>query len=236
MNPSFGVKPQRQSNASAFFQGSPEIRENISTLLPEQQGLYNQLQSAANGSFGQSANYYRNLLSDNPSDLEAFAAPEQRRFQEQIIPGLAEQFAGMGSGGLESSGFRNATVNAGRDLAERIAMIRANLRQQGAQGLQNIGQFGLGNFSQPTTTQQGTPGVLAGLGQAFTEALPAIGTAAGAYFGGPPGAAAGAAAAEAAKRGISSLTGNKSGQTSPYGQNRNIPSPPTIQDVKFGRR
>lgn len=114
-------------------------------LSRRQRPVLNQLINAsqnpgAGGAFGQSADYYRNLLSDNPEDFQAFAAPEMRRFNEDIIPGLAEQFAGMGSGGLQSSGFRNAAVNAGTDLSERLGAIRASLRQQGVQGLFGIGQ------------------------------------------------------------------------------------------------
>lgn len=164
-----------------FFGGSPAKRENVSTLRPEQEPLYNQLQQAAlnpgaGGAFGTSADYYRNLLSDNSADFNAFAAPEQRRFNEQIIPDISEQFAGMGSGGLSSSGFRNAAINAGTDLSERLGAIRANLRQAGAAGLANIGQQGLGSYSQNMETQAGSPGLLGALS-------PAIGGA-GAIFGG----------------------------------------------------
>lgn len=118
-------------------------------LSKEQRPVFSQLVNAAQnqgagGAFGQTADYYRNLLSDNPEDFQAFSAPELRRFREQTIPELSEQFAGMGSGGLSSSGFRNAAVNAGTDLSERLAAIRADLRQRGAQGLFNIGQQALG--------------------------------------------------------------------------------------------
>lgn len=158
-----------------FFTGTPEKHKRVSTLRPEQEDLYNQLQSAsqgpgAGGAFGDAADYYRNLLSDNPEDFNAFAAPEMRRFNEDIVPGLAEQFAGMGSGGLSSSGFRNSVTGAGADLSERLGALRAQLRQSGAAGLQNIGNAGLQNFSQDVVSQQGTPGLLG-------MAAPAIGNA-----------------------------------------------------------
>jgi hypothetical protein len=125
------------------------------------------------------------------------------------MPGISEQFAGMGSGGLSSSGFQNAAVNAGTDLSERLGAIRANLRQQGAQGLQNIGQLGLGNYSQNMVTQPGSEGFLG-------QVAPAVGTAIGAYFGGPGGAAAGNQAGNWLKN---SFGGDKVGaKTGPYGQ------------------
>lgn len=192
-----------------FFTGSPAKYERKSTLLKNQRPLQEQLSQAgmqpgAGGAFGTAADYYRNLLSDNPADMQAFAAPEQRRFQEQIIPGLAEQFAGMGSGGLSSSGFRNAAVSAGTDLSERLGAIRAGLRQQGAAGLAGIGQLGLGNYSQDVMTQPAQQGVLA-------PTLGALGTAVG-------GPALGA---------IGGIAGNfiqsKFGQSSPYGGQRGNP-------------
>ncbi len=172
-----------------FFTGTPEKRENVSTLRPEQELGYQQLQNAsqgrgAGGAFGDSADYYRNLLSDDSADFNAFAAPQLRQYNQDIMPGISEQFAGMGSGGLSSSGFRNAQVQGATDLSERLGQIRANLRQAGAQGLQNIGQQGLQSYSQNMVTEPGTEGFL-------SQMAPAIGTAAGAFFGGPGGAAVG---------------------------------------------
>lgn len=190
-----------------FFTGTPEKRENVSLLRPEQEGLYNQLigagsQAGAGGAFGNAADYYRNLLSDNSADYNAFAAPALRQYNQDIVPGLSEQFAGMGAGGLSSSGFRNAQIQGATDLAERLGAIRANLRQAGAAGLQNIGQLGLQSYSQNMTTRPGTEGFLSTL-------APAIGTGIGA-FAGPAGAAAGNA--------FGNWFSNKVGaNSSPYG-------------------
>ena len=177
-----------RKGAMNFLTGTPEQRENVSTLRPEQEGLYNQAVNAgmgpgAGGAFGEAADYYRGNLSDNPADFNAFAAPALRQYNEQIVPGLSEQFAGMGSGGLSSSGFRNAQVQGATDLSERLGAMRANLRQQSAQGLQQIGQQGLGNYSQNMVTQPGSEGFL-------SQIAPAIGQAATAYAAGPQGAAA----------------------------------------------
>lgn len=163
-----------------FLFGSPEKHERVSTLLPEQQGLFNQLQRSSmgpggGGAFGEAADYWYNLLQDNPELMEQFMRPELRRFNEQTIPGIAEQFAGMGAGGLSSSGFRNSAVNAGTDLQERLAAMRANLKNQAASGLFNLGQQGLGNFSQDVVTQPGTQGLLGSLGDIAGNALSQFG-------------------------------------------------------------
>lgn len=159
-----------------IFKGQPGKYQYRNTLGPEQQPLYQQMLAAlsdkgAGGAFGSAADYYRDLLSDDSTNFNAFAAPEMRRFNEEIIPGLSEQFAGMGSGGLSSSGFRNAAVNAGTDLSERLGAIRAQLRQQGAQGLNQMGQFGLGQFGQTTYTPP-KPGLLDYAGQGIGNIIP----------------------------------------------------------------
>jgi len=166
-------------------QKQPKIQSQ-SLLRPEQEPLYQQAVNAglgrgAGGAFGQSADYYRNLLGDNSEDYNAFAAPQLRQYNQDIVPGLSEQFAGMGAGGLSSSGFRNAQIQGATDLSERLGAIRAQLRQQGAQGLQNIGQVGLGNFGENV---RNTP--QAGFGQNLAEGigqvLPSIATS---YFNRP---------------------------------------------------
>jgi hypothetical protein len=208
-----GLAPKKWNKAASnFLTGTPEKRENVSTLRPEQEPGFQDLQNAAqgnygNGAFGKAGNYYNNLLSDNSADYNAFAAPALRQYSQDIMPGISEQFAGMGSGGLSSSGFMNAQNQGAVDLAERLGSIRANLRQSGAQGLQNIGQLGLGNYSQNMVTEPGSEGLL-------STAAPAIGTAIGS-FAGPAGAAAGNAAGNWLG---SKFGGNQVGaNSSPYG-------------------
>lgn len=173
--PSGGFNPW-----NALF-GKQERNYQQSTLGPEQQQAYGGLLSSiqgrgAGGAFGQSADYYRDLLSDDSQTANAMFAPELRRFREQLIPDLAEQFSGYG--GIGSSGFRNAAVGASTDLSERLGAIRAQLRQQGAQGLSSIGQMGLGTYNENIHRPE-TFGLLGGfvegagkgVGQAATAAL-----------------------------------------------------------------
>lgn len=166
------------------FFGKPERIDYVSNLTPGQQGISNQLIQAmqspgAGGGYGTAADYYRSLFSDDSSTLNQMVAPEMRRFNEQTIPDLAEQFAGMGSGGLSSSGFQNASVNAGTDLAERIAAIRAGLREQGAAGLAGLGSQAM----QPTMTPIHRPATEGFGGGLLNSAATGLGTA----FAGPLG-------------------------------------------------
>jgi hypothetical protein len=159
---------------NAMF-GKKEKNYQQSTLSPDQQQLWQQGYGAmqgqgAGGAYGDTADYYRSLLAGDSQTEQAMAAPMQRQFQQETIPGLAEQFAGMGSGGLSSSGFRNAGVQAGVDLQERLANIRAGLRQQGAQGLQGM----YSQMMQPTVENIHRPetyGLMGGMAQGAGQGL-----------------------------------------------------------------
>lgn len=203
----FAFKGVRKA-ASNFLFGQPGKFKELSTLTPEQQGLHSQLinsgmGSGAGGAFGTAADYYRDLLDPNSQTAQMMFTPEMRRFNEDIIPGLSEQFAGMGSGGLSSSGFRNAAINAGTDLSERLGAIRANLRSQGAQGLANIGQMGLNPIKENLYMQPQ---------QGFLQAAaPGIAQAATSYFA-PPGGFMNSGQQPGQQ------PGQQFGQSSPYGR------------------
>jgi hypothetical protein len=165
------------SSLSQFFRGTPGGYEQRFSGGPEQRNVYNQLTNAAQrpgagGAYGDSADYYRNLLSGNPSQLQAMIAPDIRQFNQQTIPGLYEQFAGLGAGATSGSGFQNAALQAGTDLQERIAALRAQLQMQGAQGLSNIGQQSLGQYFTNSYTPR-SPGLL----EQFAPAIGQIGAA-----------------------------------------------------------
>ena len=140
------IRNNFNSLQSSLF-GTPSTISNVSTLSQQQQPLQNQLISAAMGQgggtpYGDVSNYYRDLLGGS-NTFNALAAPEMRQFNEEIIPSLAEQFAGMGSGGSFGGNFKAAAAQAGAGLSERLAAMRAQLRQQGSQGLLSMGQQAL---------------------------------------------------------------------------------------------
>lgn len=172
------------SSLGQFFTGTPGQFQQKSSLGQEQQPILNNLVNSvqnpnAGGAYGDSADYYRNLLSNNPNQLQAQAAPDIRNFQQQILPGIANQYSNIGAGGaLSGSGFRNASLQAGTDLMERIASLRAGLRQQGAVGLSGLGQQSLGNYYN-NVYQPRTPGLLESIAPAIGTALGAAGGSAG---------------------------------------------------------
>ena len=167
-----------------FFKSKPEKIERISKLRPDQENLFSQYLQAlggqgAGGAFGDVADYYRGLMSGQSS--EAFEAPLMRQFQEDIMPSIAEQFAGLGAGGLSSGGFAQETGRAATDLSERLAQLRASLRSQGAQGLQGLTGQAFGQMDE-TLFRPRQPGVLESFG---TAAAGGIGKGLGTALGGP---------------------------------------------------
>lgn len=122
--------------------------------------------------FRKSTSYLDQLLSDSPQALEQFQRPYMRQYEQEIVPQIAERFAGIG--GMSSSGFNQAMAQSGRELAENLASMREQLRsgasdraiqasampaQQRLQILQTL----LGTQAVAPTYTPGSPGILGGL-------------------------------------------------------------------------
>lgn len=61
-------------------------------------------------------------------DFDPIAQRETTRFNQEILPGIAERFSSMG--GQRSSAFRQQLAGAGGDLAERLAALGAGHQLQ----------------------------------------------------------------------------------------------------------
>ncbi len=100
------------------------MQQGLNGLNP-QQGDITQNPNYQNGS-----NWLQSLFSD-PEFFKSFEAPLQRQFEEETVPGLANRFAGMGSGGSTgSTAFRNQLGREGSKLHEMIASLRGGMQQQ----------------------------------------------------------------------------------------------------------
>jgi hypothetical protein len=173
--------------------GNQDQFHQLSNMTPEQQqglqGLYNNpLQSSP--LYGAGANYLQNLLSGNPDAYKAFEAPLMQQFNQQTVPGLAERFAGMGTGAGagNSSAFYNSLGQAGKDLTANIGALRGNLQMQGlGQGLQYAQQpyQNTLNASQIRPWENAyQPGSTGLLGQVLGGVGSGLGMGAGNAFGG----------------------------------------------------
>jgi hypothetical protein len=112
------ISPDKFQAPGSFSDALQVLRQNLQPI-----------QATQTENMGQ--NFLQNLMNPSQESTQQFAAPYMRQFNEQIVPGLANQFAGTGS--LNSSGFQQALGSAGSDLMERLAALKGNLGLQGAQ-------------------------------------------------------------------------------------------------------
>lgn len=141
MTASFIDSPMVRPSKGGFWLGSPEETHQLPALSGPGEDYLNQIFQLLSSLGPDVQNYFQDLLSQNPEAFEKFAAPARREFSENIVPTIAEQFAG--SGALSSSGFTQALGQAGAGLTERLQVMREGLRGQGISGLQQMGQTGL---------------------------------------------------------------------------------------------
>jgi hypothetical protein len=177
---------------SDFLFGSSDKLKKVPTGTSEQQALHNQLLAQAmgmgqgGGGYNNANQYYNRLLGPNQQEAyNQFAAPYMQQFQEQVLPGIAERFAGGGA--LSSSGFGQSLGGAASGLQSQLAKLFSDLQGQAAQSQYNqynqLTNTGL-NY-QPFAYHQ-IPGQQGLLGTALGAAASA--------FGGPLGGALGNAA------------------------------------------
>lgn len=143
----------------------PAGYQKISTMTKGQSGFLQQLLGQLSGQnanigqnplFQQGSNFLQQLLSGSPESMRSFEAPAMRQFNEQIVPGLAERFSGLGAGAQSSSAFQQALGQAGAGLSENLQALRSGLQfgalpqalgysQQPISNLQGLGSLGLGS-------------------------------------------------------------------------------------------
>lgn len=116
--------------------GKNERVQQLPLQTQQQQGLQNQ-------AIGGAGNLISQLLS-NKFDFSPIEQQARTNFQTKTIPGLAERFSGMGTGGQRSGAFRAAIGNAGSNFEQGLAALKSqyDLQQQGQQ--QNLLQMLLG--------------------------------------------------------------------------------------------
>ncbi len=127
--------------------GSPD--KTVSTLDKNQQQMQDQYTKGiqSNPLYQQGNDFLMKLLS---GDTSQFEQPLMQQFEQQIIPGIAERFAGMGTGAGagSSSGLNNSLAQAGQNLTGQLGALKGGLQMQGLQGALQYAQ-------QPFTNQLG---------------------------------------------------------------------------------
>jgi len=146
---------------SELLFGAKEKESQMTTMTPEQQQILQMLSQYLSQGGPEMFNYLSGILSGDPESFEAFEAPIKRQFEEEVIPGIAERFGGMGA--QSSSGFQQALGKAGAGLSENLAALRAQLKMGAAQQMAGLMGQGLGTRSFENVYMPQQPGLLHGL-------------------------------------------------------------------------
>jgi hypothetical protein len=132
---SYGLSKLDKSGAPGS--GTPEQIRRIRTGTPEasefQQKLFNNNGLLdRNRGYRKGSNFLSELLSGGDQAFQNFEAPYMQNYEENILPDIANRFAGMGTGnsGLSSSGFQQTLAQSGRGLQRDLAQMRSGLQMQ----------------------------------------------------------------------------------------------------------
>jgi hypothetical protein len=148
----YGANKGFRSGVNSFLFGEKPHIEQIENQSPEQKQALSQILGMLNqsgqpgGAYNQAQNYYSNLLQPGSQAYDQFSQPYLQQFEQQILPMIAERYAGAGA--LSSSGFGQAVGGAGAGLQANLAQLFSQLQGQAAQGATSqfgqLGQLGLG--------------------------------------------------------------------------------------------
>jgi len=98
--------------------------------------------------FESGSNFLQQLFNPSSQSMQDFQAPYMENFNQNIVPDIANRFAGMGTGasGLSSSGFQQTLGQAGRGLQKDLASMRGQMQMQGAGQALNYAQQPISNM------------------------------------------------------------------------------------------
>lgn len=109
-----------------FLFGSEDKVKQLSSKTPEQMdAIIKMLQGGGlegDELYGAGSDWIKKLLG---GDFSAFEAPLMNQFNEQVVPGIAERFAGVGA--MSSSGLNQALAQASKGLMTELGAQRAGL-------------------------------------------------------------------------------------------------------------
>ena len=126
--------------------------------------------------YGAGSSFLQQLLSGNPEAFAAFEAPYLQNFQQKIAPGIAERFAGAGTGAgaLGSSAFANSLAEASRNLQTDLASLRSGLQMQALPQALGYAQAPISNRLQASQLIPGQFYEQPGQSGFFENALPSL--------------------------------------------------------------
>lgn len=132
--------------------GGGDKVKKLSNYTPEQKQFFDQYlqqtqqMQGPGGGIQNSLGILQQYLNPESDVYKNFEAPYMNKFQNQVLPGIAERFGGMNAmgGGLMSSGFGQALGGAASDFQSQLAGLKSGLQRSAIQDM-----FGLyGGMSQ----------------------------------------------------------------------------------------
>lgn len=157
-----GGMASKQSGGS-FWGGKPAGFAQVDALNPQQQAFRSNMLGLLQGPQQSGMDWISDILGGSPEAFAKYERPYMRQFEQEIVPGIAERFAGLGSHGAQSSsGQQLAMAQAGRELSENLASMRGKLQSEALGRLQGMLQLGMAP-TQESVYQQPQAGFLGGL-------------------------------------------------------------------------
>ena len=161
---------------------------------------------------------------DSPQEFQDFERPVLRGFEEQVLPGISQQYAG--SGLLSSSAYANAIAGANTRLQENLVAQRHQVRSQAFNQLLQADQLLFANpeyrYRQVITKKPSFFQRLLGIGSSLLlgglagGAVGLIGGALGGIAGGAAGGLKAGLASGLATGGAAGIAANTLQQASPF--------------------
>jgi hypothetical protein len=156
------------SSIGDFLYGKePKIKkiDNLNSGQKEfHSGILDQLKQMMQpeGGYNKAQNYFQSLLEPGGKGFENFASPYREQFNNKVLPGIAERFAGNGA--LSSSGFGQALGGASSDFESQLAQAFSGMQGEAANSQNNqfnqLGSLGLGTDSFANYEKPGHEGAL----------------------------------------------------------------------------
>ncbi len=126
-------RAERRAGQMGQFNALPGEEKRFQQFTPEQQNITQLLQNILTGQGQQPGGLLGETYGDQGFD--AYADPVIRKYNEEIVPKIAERFSGLGSGAQSSSAFQNLLAQSGSNLARDLGEMRSRRRQESTQNL-----------------------------------------------------------------------------------------------------
>lgn len=139
------------------------------------------------GGYQNAMNQIMQYLDPNSQAYSDFEAPYRTKFNEETLPGIAENFAGGAQGGaLSSSGFGQALGSASAGFESNLTGLKEQMRRASIQDI--LGQYQQHMNAKPYSYQEQGPGMMSNIFSSLGGMqLPSMGGGGGGGGGQSPG-------------------------------------------------